>query len=598
MRTGYVVRRGNIFHFRVMVPSDLVAAVGRREFRISLHESRTHHATRKASVLALHSHGFFGTLRLAMKHLSPDQVAALVADWRKRMFERDAEIRRAIEVQLAPYSLPDYAVNCEAVSDSMYDRLRKLVSPLASTTPFDEDREPAPTPAERAEALRETCDLMAITDEVGADLVAVVDRPTLDSFDELSKRDLAKHYLIEAGRVFNEKADLCAGITVAPAARTSAIAQPLPQTTSAPSAVSPSPNLSVAWASYRDEKARTSAAWRGKVPEKAELAFRDLAELLGDLPVANLSRAHGTRFRDFQEKRPTGSLVTYRGMTATQLEAIDIPEDARQSGQNAQAKLDYMSAFFTWCTHEEMLTRNPLAGLSTGKAEREPVQAWTNDEVQKLLDVDNIQAFAGSTKFGANVGYLPWLMVLGTYTGARMGEILGLRLDDFHLCDEHTTERDVPVVVVDETEERSLKTNNARRKIPLHPDLAALGLWEYIAARRAAGHSLLLDCPTKGGKRTKSATRHFNTYSTRVGVARHRIKVFHSFRHTFKTSLEGYLPKSDVDLVVGHSREDSAGDTYTHALKVPVGRHADGISRLSWGLDLKSLRSLLLSQRT
>ena len=194
----------------------------------------------------------------------------------------------------------------------------------------------------------------------------------------------------------------------------------------------------------------------------------------------------------------------------------------------------------------------------------------------------------------SNLAYFPWVVVLGAYTGARIGEIVDARLEDFRRLDPHSNGA-VPVMVVEKYEGRSIKTEQARRKIPLHPDVEALGLWDYIASRQNRGETMLLDCPKKSGSRSKAASQRFTKYTQRVGVHQERIKVFHSFRHAFKTRLEGHIAKSDVDLVIGHKREDTTGGVYTHPFEVPVHRHYEGIKQLNFGLDIPALRELLQS---
>jgi integrase len=557
---------------------------------MSLGEYGYRRAVLRASPLALHSQSFFTAIRSSMKHLTPDQIAQLVTAWRDRMRERDAEIRRKIEVGLHPKSLQDYADHCEASSDVFESLLEQLVSAPASLN--DEDERPQPTQRERDEAYRSAADAMTIDEDPDCDLVPVIDSAMLAGLDKLSQRDLAKNYLMTAGRIYWERVGDSLSLT--PATELPPVSAPSERTTVAPAASDKQVTVSETWNSYLRDRARSSIAWRNGPPEKARLAFQDFSQLTGDKPITEVTRADCNRFLAFQEKRPNGNVRSYRGVHATKLESETIPAEHRQSSQNATHKVVEITRFFAWCETEHLIPKSPAASLKVAPGDSFEVEPWTDDEIKVLLDPTNLRKHSGLSDKRSKVHYIPWTAVLGVYTGARIAEIVGVRITDF-LRHDGVSEGTVPVMIVDEYDDKSIKTENARRKIPLHPDLEALGLWEYIASRVHQGKAMLVDCPTKSGEQGKHASQRFTRYTQRLEVHQHRVKVFHSFRHAFKTKLEGYIAKSDVDLVLGHARPDSTGGTYTHPLKLPMHRHYEGIKQMRFKVDIPALRSLLLA---
>ncbi|TNC97160.1 MAG: Integrase [Stygiobacter sp.] len=137
-----------------------------------------------------------------------------------------------------------------------------------------------------------------------------------------------------------------------------------------------------------------------------------------------------------------------------------------------------------------------------------------------------------------------WLPLVALMSGARIGEIAGLRV-----CDVSThggvTYLAVTTEVSDEDDDedkaRSVKTENSVRMLPVHPELQRLGFLKYI------------DGISKGKKKSeplfekRDYTKFYNNkdrFFDKVGV-KSNITSFHSFRHAFKDMLR-VLRDSDL----------------------------------------------------
>jgi hypothetical protein len=60
--------------------------------------------------------------------MTPRKIAALVADWRRKMFDRDGDIRRLSELdEHDSHDIQSYEQNCEAISLMAEDVLEALV---------------------------------------------------------------------------------------------------------------------------------------------------------------------------------------------------------------------------------------------------------------------------------------------------------------------------------------------------------------------------------------------------------------------------------------------------------------------------------------
>src|SRR5690606_36849072 len=85
--------------------------------------------------------------------------------------------------------------------------------------------------------------------------------------------------------------------------------------------------------------------------------------------------------------------------------------------------------------------------------------------------------------------YAYWLIPLATFTGARLGELCWLDLKDFV---EHDG---IPCIDVNDEEadknsqeaaasKKRVKNENAKRLIPIHPQLLEMGLLRYVETLR------------------------------------------------------------------------------------------------------------------
>lgn len=153
-----------------------------------------------------------------------------------------------------------------------------------------------------------------------------------------------------------------------------------------------------------------------------------------------------------------------------------------------------------------------------------------------------------------------WLPLLALMTGARIGEIVALRVGDVSV-DNGLTYLSVTTEVTDEDDEedkeRTVKTANSIRLLPVHPELERLGLLTYIAG------------VSKGKKASdplferRDYTKFYNNKDRFFGKAgvKSELTSFHSFRHTYKDMVR-VLRDSDLrDRLMGHAPR-SVGEAY------------------------------------
>jgi integrase len=178
-----------------------------------------------------------------------------------------------------------------------------------------------------------------------------------------------------------------------------------------------------------------------------------------------------------------------------------------------------------------------------------------------------------------------WGPLLALFTGARAEEIASL-----HLL-RVVTEDGIAYIDIKEG-----KTDAARRTVPIHDQLIALGFLDYVKAMLANGHFMLFP-HLQDGKNgyKKNMCRQFGIYldTPEVQIV-DELKVFHSFRHTVITKLtdagvnEGLKRK-----MVGHEVDTTvtAHDGYVHKADLTLPSLRREINKLSYdGIDFAGLK--------
>lgn len=184
-----------------------------------------------------------------------------------------------------------------------------------------------------------------------------------------------------------------------------------------------------------------------------------------------------------------------------------------------------------------------------------------------------------------------WIPLIAAFTGARLGEIIQLELNDikqdasgtryFHI----TTESD------DEDSGKELKTASSRRRVPIHSQLIEIGLLDYIKERqrhpskptglfdhycRSRPNGAKITAWFKGGPNGKDRNgkpRFRSGYLDRRGLKTSPKQrgtqtsiSFHSFRHTFTDAARrqqfpngDWIRDDDTQWLLGHGKVQTTG---------------------------------------
>ncbi|MHA7963719.1 site-specific integrase [Paenibacillus sp. CAU 1782] len=204
-----------------------------------------------------------------------------------------------------------------------------------------------------------------------------------------------------------------------------------------------------------------------------------------------------------------------------------------------------------------LISKNPAALVDRPKAIKKEVKVWNIEQVRIFLKDADVKARYYIAPF------------LGLMTGARIGEILGLRWKDVDL--EKGCIRITQILSSDGKELMPhAKTSSGMRTIDLSPEAISYLKIHKKRFEEDKKHSLyqnldLVVCTVFGTPTNKSnIRRYFNSEIKRLNLPRIR---FHDTRHTHATLLllQGVNPKI-VSERLGHADVRISLDTYSHLL--------------------------------
>lgn len=284
---------------------------------------------------------------------------------------------------------------------------------------------------------------------------------------------------------------------------------------------------------------------------------------------------------DIYQSRRRFKVETLRELMAV-AERESLP---RKSKRTVQGHVGRVCEILNFAKDKGMMPANPASGFqrewSIGKKARpqDERDEFTADELALIFSQEWFANGAGAFSAKGWTDWRPyyfWLPLLALITGGRLNELAQLYLDDIQ-----QSEKDSAIWYIDFNlneldkmdaddgdyePDKSLKTVNSIRVVPLHEIAVKAGLPEYVAALRKAGHVRLFPEITRDKVKGygKPAGSWFNErlLGLRLGIERNGRKTFHSLRHNFATAVERLdLPERVMAQLLGHERGSTQSGT-------------------------------------
>jgi integrase len=293
---------------------------------------------------------------------------------------------------------------------------------------------------------------------------------------------------------------------------------------------------------------------------------------------ATMSSVTVTQAKDFMN-RITRFSPTWRGDTFAQIEKLHTGGEQRLSVLTTNTYAAVLKAMFRSAMRRGTYrgNLNPFDDLHQAGAQAESYEAFEIDELNKLFADAK---FLIKPKHHDYQTALPWLALLGLYSGARLQELAQLNVADIR--EEHG----VTVLDIHAKNGNKLKSKSAERLIPLHSAVIDAGFMKYVAALPKGGKLFpgLKGRASHGGKVGTNVGESFGRWRKRVGLTRKGL-AFHSLRHNVTQALErAGAHDSDIARVLGHRQKGISLRVYS---KPQLGRVVETVEVIGYpGLKL------------
>jgi len=278
-------------------------------------------------------------------------------------------------------------------------------------------------------------------------------------------------------------------------------------------------------ATYR--AAREADHGEESTSRKYNHVFKALEEALGtDARVANITRADCRAVHDLLRRLPLRVSRAFPGMALQEAAdanaAIGGPVIAPTT---VSTYMENLSALLNFAVAEGWLTSNPAAGLRQRGAPQTRRRGYTPKELTAV--------FAGLTRWRDVMPWRFWVPALALYTGARAGELCQLLGTDVVVEEEGAFIDLSPFDARGVRTEKRLKTASSQRQIPLHPELITAGFLRFVESRPERSGRLFPELPRgRNGGYSHALSRWWGRHLDSIGF-RDPSLTFHGFRHGF-----------------------------------------------------------------
>lgn len=274
-------------------------------------------------------------------------------------------------------------------------------------------------------------------------------------------------------------------------------------------------------------------AYRAKV----KLVWDKLIELINDIPLITVNRALAKKYRDLRLEQTKGKVNKTKIKTTT-----------------VNREINQIKAVITTVIREENLgITNPfealtISGLGEDTDGREP------------FDVSELTILLNACK--ENFDQTRKILAVQALTGARISEVAGLRKKDF-------IEGDIPYITIKPYVNRSLKTKESKRSVPL-VGLALTAVQHQFKALSKDDVFLFPQYCKDTGVNGNAISATANKYIKSLGID----KTTHSLRHSMRDLLRDADVTTDIAHEIGGWGHQVIGDRYGKGFSLIVKQKA------------------------
>ncbi len=250
--------------------------------------------------------------------------------------------------------------------------------------------------------------------------------------------------------------------------------------------------------------------------------------------------------RDYKEhlqKTPSNKNKVYPTLTPKQSLGAAERDGAKLLSQETQNNyIQCLSTLYGFVTAElDYEGDNPFKGRSNTKAakkmQRDQRNPFSKEQLTTIFSspiYTGCKSLSNCHKKGLIIpidSSKYWVPLIGLFTGMRLQEVLQLYLEDIYQHDN--------IWVFDlntNHQDKSLKTPQSKRLVPIHSDLLALGFLDLLEGKISSKKSKRLfedTKPASDGSYSSTFSKWFSRYLKNINVKTDKTS-FHSFRHNIK----------------------------------------------------------------
>ncbi|ATX82580.1 Phage integrase, N-terminal SAM-like domain [Mariprofundus ferrinatatus] len=282
-------------------------------------------------------------------------------------------------------------------------------------------------------------------------------------------------------------------------------------------------------------------------------------EIMGDIKVSSITHKTITDFLStLKNKMPANARKKYPNLSISEI----LEQDHEKNGvpllaiKTINKYNSTISPMFNYAVNNDLMDKNYTENktLRSSKTEENEKEPFTQQEVQKIFCEMDVWVKNDRSK-PENF----WIMLIGAFTGARLGEICQLKIDDVkHIAQDDSSGW---VFDINELDDKEVKRTSAIRMVPIHSELVKLGFLDYVEERKKKGSNQVFDLnrgPNGSWSYYMSKRYGYRFRKGRFG------KSFHNWRHTVCDMLmknPGVLSE-EQDALVGHKLSGEGRTTY------------------------------------
>ncbi len=336
----------------------------------------------------------------------------------------------------------------------------------------------------------------------------------------------------------------------------------------------------------------------GKIIKEVEsdrVILEEFVEIVGDFDFSRVTKKEVSYYIDVQTKLPPNRKKSpkYRDLTIKEVMELNLNQKETQTPQNINKKLSKLSVLGNWGVRQGLLLNNPFSGMKFSvKKQPNKREPFTKEELRKILKPETYHSWSinfthpfRKERVSNQMPYY-WVFLLGIFSGMRTNEMCQIRVIDIKKVEK------IWFMFVEDSEETKVKTENAIRKVPIHPQLIELGFIDYVGTlKKQKKGRVFWELTEDRDGFASHLSRHYNQrVLPNLGVWKKYTKVLYCTRHTFINKL--YTERVDenvIKVLVGHEKgftmKQYGGEPFTPE------RLLDDISKVNYsGINWKKLK--------